>query len=65
MKTKPDNEFWKTMEVQVPTGFEAAASAAARRLYMKPDEFCKHILIAAVEEAGREVAQAASEHQAS
>ena len=55
MKTKPDNEFWKTMEVQVPVGFEAAASAAARRLYMKPDEFCKHILIAAVEEAGVKV----------
>jgi hypothetical protein len=52
MRTKPDAEYWKTMEVQVPTGFEAAASAAARRLYMKPDEFCKQILIAAVQEVG-------------
>ena len=52
MKTKPDAQFWKTMEVQVPDGFEAAARAAARRLYMTPPEFCRQILIAAVKEVG-------------
>ena len=49
---KTDAEYWKTMMVQVPSGFEAAALVAARRLHMKPDEFCKQILIAAVEEIG-------------
>ena len=52
MKTKTDAEYWKPMTVEVPSGFEAAASAAARRLHMRPGEFCKQILIAAVEEVG-------------
>jgi len=52
MKTTRDAEFWKVMELQVPAGFENAAAAAARRLYMRPDEFCRQLLLAAVQEVG-------------
>jgi hypothetical protein len=52
MTTKPDADYWHKMEVEVPSGFEAAASAAARRLHMRTGEFCKQILIAAIEEVG-------------
>jgi hypothetical protein len=49
-KTKID-AHWKPMSLDMPIGFDSAAESAARRLWMKPDEFCRQVLLAAVEEA--------------